>query len=504
MELEVYIHGNPTGFKYLGPAKEKDSFFQRFYNRTKSVGKELIIESAQPYYYYTYLFCKNVLDTNGRPNSYFGITIRFDAYYKSAANLYTLLDTLCNKWVIGNLLKGGKGGFQYVSNELTQNVYESIQSDLVDWIRRAIDDTDLLNLQNISYINNQEGKLNLIDCSSDNIRKYMQKYGAISISPDYPLLRESEHETRIQTLNRQWKDKWNDLQSKHDAAISNAQGLNGTIQALQDQLSQAKNNLLQIQKEYDDYKSKNNLSYNIINGLKEEKQALLKLAGFVDSLGIEQSKIHGDQRKNSFHGNRNNDRNKQDEDDDVLDFNIKRYLPYIILAIVLVLIVWFLFSLNDCSNKGFSSFREEDKTRVAEFVEQPKENPISEKETTKEAGQKTEEILVDGEIVESDEVNKTETIDYNTLTIDVAEFTKVIKYMTKNSAYTIRICDNLKFKPAEGIKGCWKIQDSDFYIGNPNSTETTITPRRSGNDLELQFFVDGYGTPLKRTIVVKE
>ena len=114
MELEVYIHGNPTGFKYLGPAKEKDSFFQRFYNRTKSVGKELIIESAQPYYYYTYLFCKNVLDTNSRPNSYFGITIRFDAYYKSAANLYTLLDTLCNKWVIGNLLKGGKGGFQYV------------------------------------------------------------------------------------------------------------------------------------------------------------------------------------------------------------------------------------------------------------------------------------------------------------------------------------------------------------------------------------------------------
>lgn len=504
MQLEIYIHGNPRGFSYLGPANEKDSFFQRFYNRSKSVGKELIIESAKPYFYYTFLLCKNVLDTNGRPNSYFGITIRFDAYYKSAANLYTLLDTLCNKWVIGNLLRGGKDNYQYVSYELSQNVYENIQTDLVGWISRAIDDTDLLNIQNISSTNNQVGKLNLIDCSSDNIRKYMQKYGEISISPDHLLLRESEHEKRIQTLNRQWTDKLNDLQNKHDAAISNAQGLNGTIQALQDQLSQAQNNLLQIQKEYDDYKSKNNLSYNIINGLKEEKQALLKLADFVDSLGIEQSKIHGDQRKNSFHGNRNNDRNKQDEDDDVLDFNIKRYLLYIILAIVLVLIVWFLFSLNDCSNKGFSSFREEDKTRVAEVVEQPKESPISEKETTKEAEQKTEGILADDENVESDKVNKTGTIDYNTLIINVAEFTKGIKYMTKNSAYTISICDNLKFKPVEGIKGCWKIQDSDFYIGNPNSTETTITPRRSGNDLELQFFVDGYGTPLKRTIVVKE
>ena len=56
----------------------------------------------------------------------------------------------------------------------------------------------------------------------------------------------------------------------------------------------------------------------------------------------------------------------------------------------------------------------------------------------------------------------------------------------------------------EGVKGSWKIQDSDFYIGNPNSAETTITPKRSGNDLEIQFFVEGHGTPLKRTIVVKE
>ena len=108
------------------------------------------------------------------------------------------------------------------------------------------------------------------------------------------------------------------------------------------------------------------------------------------------------------------------------------------------------------------------------------------------------------ENVESGEVNKTVNIDYNTLTIDVAEFTKDIKYMTKNGAYTIRICDNVKFKPVEGVKGSWKIQDSDFYIKNPNSAESNITPIRSGNDLELQFFVEGYSTPLKRTIVVKE
>lgn len=129
----------------------------------------------------------------------------------------------------------------------------------------------------------------------------------------------------------------------------------------------------------------------------------------------------------------------------------------------------------------------------------------STQQTTGGTAQHADGYSAVSEGVASEDVDtKTTDIDFNTLTIDVAEFTKNVTYMTKDAAYNIRICDNKKFKPVEGIKGSWKIQDSDFYIGNPKHAETTITPKRSGNNLEIQFFVEGYGTPLKRTIVVKE
>ena len=506
MQLEIYIHGNPRGFYYLGPANEKDLFFQRFYNRSKSAGKELIIESRQPYFYYTYLLCKKVLDTNGRPNSYFGITIRFDAYYKGAANLFTLLDTLCNKWVIGNLLKEESDSYQYTSNELPQNVYENIQTDLVDWIRRAIDDKDLLNLQNISSTNNQVGKLNLIDSSFDNIRKNLQQYGTISISPDYPLLRENEYEVRIQTLDQQWTAKWNDLQGKHAAAVNNAQGLNNTIQTLQGQLSQAQNNLQRVKREFDEYKSKNKLSHEIINSLKEEKQALLKIAGYVDSLGIAPQKVYDDYRNNNPYIKGENKRNNQGDDGAGIRFNIKPYLVYSIPVVVLVLIIWLLFTLKDCTGKGFLSFLDDDKIPIAEVVEQHQQAPTSDAGIIGETAQQADGCSAVSEDMASENTD-TKTTDValiNTLIIDVVGLTNDIRYMKKNEAYTIRICDNKKFKPVDGIKGNWKILSSDFYINKPNSTETTITPIRSGNDLEIQFFVEGFNIPLKRRIEVRE
>ena len=140
MKLDIYIHGNPKGFKCLGTANDDQSLF-RFYNYKKNVGKEFLIEQNAPFYFYTYLFCNNVFDCNGRPDSYFGITLRFDTYYLSVKKLYTLLDTLCNKWVVGNLFKRDKENYQYSSNEFPQDIFEGIQNDIVDWIRKAINDS---------------------------------------------------------------------------------------------------------------------------------------------------------------------------------------------------------------------------------------------------------------------------------------------------------------------------------------------------------------------------
>lgn len=494
MEIEgIYLHGGAKGFSFIndsGTQTEYDSFFKRFYDKItkaaisiqkiESVSKSFIIESlsVNDKQFYDYTFMEHyVYDVSGRL-SYFGITIRLSAFYCEVSDLYFILHTIFKKDILGNLLLPKESSYMCTKEQIDKPLFEKVMNDIIQLSSSVLLDSNLRSIRSVPDEKGGGVSINLIDCHPQVVEKFISQYGRLTISTEVPLQRESQSKQKIDELNQQWTAKWNDLQGKYTTAINNAQGLNGTIQKLQGQLSQAKNDLNCVQSECDEYKSKNKLNYEVINGLKEEKQALLKLAGFVDSLGIDDhQRTRSSQRTNT------------------------------ITAIAVALIVWLLFSLKDCTGKGFLSFLNDDKAPVAEVVEQQPSTPTSDVGITGGTAQLADGYSAVSEDVASENPNAKTTdtdIDYNTLTINVAEFTKNVTYMKKNGAYTIRICDNKKFKPAEGVKGSWKIQDSDFYIGKPNSTETTITPIRSGNDLEIQFFVEGHGTPLKRTIVVKE
>lgn len=530
MEIEgIYLHGGAKGFSFIndsGTQTEFDSFFKRFYDKItkaaisiqkiESVSKSFVVESlhVNGKQFYDYTFMEHyVYDVSGRP-SYFGITIRLSAFYCEVSDLYFILDTIFKKDIIGNLLLPKDSSYMCTKEQIDKPLFEKVMNDIVQLSSSVLQDSNLRGVRSVSGEKGGGVSINLIDCQPQVVEKAISQHGRLTISTGALLQRESQSRQEIDKLNQQWTAKWNDLQGKHTAAINNAQGLNGTIQTLQGQLSQAQNDLTRIQREFNEYKSKNKLNYEVINGLKEEKQALLKLAGFVDSLGIDDyQRIHDRQKTKKVHGNRDKERYEQGEDDNIMHFNLKPYLSYILVIFVLVLIIWLLSSLKDCSGKGFLSFLDDNNTPNTEVVESQPQAPTSDagitggttQQATRETAQQADDYSAVSEGIASENANtQTTDIDFNTLTIDVAEFTKELKYMTKNKAYTIRICDNKKYQPVKGIKGSWKIQDSDFYIGDPNSAVTTITPKRSGNDLLIQFFVVGYGTPLKRTIVVKE
>jgi len=514
MEIEgIYLHGGAKGFCFINDSDtqtEYDTFFRRFYDKiTKAaisvqkisaVNKIFIIESlpVNGKQFYDYTFMEHyVYDVSGRP-SYMGITIRLSAFYSEILDLYFILDTVFKKDIIGNLLLPKEATYIVTKEQIDKPLFEKVMSDIIQLSSSVLQDSNLKSVRTVSGEISNGVNVNLIDCQPKMMEKAISQYGRLNISTEAPLLRESQNQQEIDKLNQQWTTKWNELQGKHTAVVNDVQGLNNTIQTLQGQLSQAKNNLQQVQREFDEYKSKNKLSSDIISGLKEEKQTLLKLAGFIDSLGIETPKPHSGHRKSNVYGNRENERNNQGDD------KVKPYLFYIIPAIVLTLIVWILFFLIDCSGKGLLSFVGDNKRPVAEIVKKPEAEPASETGSHDETGQINGGNCVVSEGVESSNANnETIAIDPNSLAIDVAEFTKDVKYMTKNDAYTIRICDNVKYKPVEGVKGYWKYSDSDFYVNNPNSTETAITPIRSGNNLEMQFFVDGHRIPIKRKFVVK-
>lgn len=504
MEIEgIYLHGGVKGFSFINDRAtqtEYDSFFRRFYDKItkaavtlkkiESVSKSFVIESllinGKQFYDYTFLEYY-VFDVSGRP-SYFGITIRLNAFYCEVSDLYFILDTIFKKDFIGNLLLPRDSTYMCTKEEIDKPLFESTMNDFVQLSSSVLQDSKLKSLRSVSSEHGDSICLNLIDCQPMVVEKAITQYGKLIITTDAPLQRESQGKQEIDKLNKQWTVKWEELQGRYTDAINNAKGLNNTIQTLRGQLSQIQEELHKVNREFEEYKSNNKLSYQVINGLKEEKQALLKLADFVDSLSVvEQHRTHGNQRNNNL-----------------ISFSIRSYLSFIISIIVIGLILWGVFSLNDCSGKNMLSPSYGDQANNAQIAKQSS-NPnnagdIIHKDSIPQAD--GDSPYQDDAVSGKTDIN-TKTVDFNSLTIDVAEFNKDVKYMVKNCAYTIRILDKKESKPVEGIVGSWNVKESDFYIGNLNSAETSITPKRSGDNLEIRFFVNGYDTPLMRTIIVR-
>lgn len=484
MQIELYFHGNPKGFDYKGPNKEKDSFFQRFYNRKKVVSKELVVEKRDTFYYYTLLLSKNVIDSNGRPDSYFGITIRFDVYYKIATNIYSLLDTICSKWIIGEVLKESDDNLQYTAPQLNITTIDGLQNDLVTWIQRA-NEQDFVTIKNQSGSNGQIEQLNLADCSPDNVREAIQKYGSVSISIEYSLLREKEQEATLQKFNQQWTSKCSDLQDKYDAAVKNSQSLNETICSLQNQLEKAQSDLKKEKKDFEDYKSKNEVSSTILSELKKEKEALLKIAKYVDSLNVKLPNEYSSAERNNKEKKRSQQKNKKTFSGEI----IKKYLPLGVGILILGFVIWLAISIKSCSDNSDNEHNPNNQSAVM------KDEKVLVAQQETKVTQPLREETSEGILPPS--------IDINNLRIDVMEFTKSKTYMTLNDAYSIRVLDKQQ-NSVDGIKGLWKVKNSDFHISNPNTVETTVYPARRGDDLEILFYVDGCETPVKRIIEVRD
>ena len=106
MDIEIFVHGVPNGQSFWG--KEEDrNYFGNFYGQSNSDVVKYLIQTrssnGKTYCYYNYLVYQNVIGSDGREGSYFGLSIRFDAYCKDFIGIYKILDTVftahvLNKW----------------------------------------------------------------------------------------------------------------------------------------------------------------------------------------------------------------------------------------------------------------------------------------------------------------------------------------------------------------------------------------------------------------------
>lgn len=186
-QFDLYIHGVPVGHEICGCDRELD-YIKGFYNHDMKVevSSMLQIDVVNGSSFYTYLRKKNVRNAEGRPGSYFGVTVCFaDRYCTNVQMLYEILDVIYRQVCVNSLIKAETGGDRFLVKQISTASYKNYLA--VDFIKAAFKD----NVENLQFGNlkgfsgsSSEAKFSLSEVDSPLFRETL-KSKRILVSPEY-------------------------------------------------------------------------------------------------------------------------------------------------------------------------------------------------------------------------------------------------------------------------------------------------------------------------------
>lgn len=133
-QLNLFIHGNPSGLDYWYNRKElgelspgEAGYIKGFYTSNKGdSAPRFVIEtktegSGEIISYYHYLVLGEVYEASGRPSGYIGLTLRIGkAFAPDLLQIYLLLQRLFEEKIVGTLVeRKGDQGYQFCVGKLT-------------------------------------------------------------------------------------------------------------------------------------------------------------------------------------------------------------------------------------------------------------------------------------------------------------------------------------------------------------------------------------------------
>ena len=255
MDVEFFLHGVPHGQDYWGLPEERD-YFSLFYNGNTEQTRLLIQVrqiNGKSFSYYHYLVGNGIVDDAGRPGSYFGMTLRFDAYCSEVITMYRILDTVYHFDVLGHLLQkeGSKTVYTVAKFSNKGEYIEQIQRHAITLIQQtfagrkgvfvAIDESFSLNGSSAS-------KINLIDVDDDDIFKLIKSEGMVSLSLFYTTLREQQQ-------LQKWREKLQEAEMAHSQTCEELRRANEhattEIEKLKQQIIEEKAEITRLETELD-------------------------------------------------------------------------------------------------------------------------------------------------------------------------------------------------------------------------------------------------------------
>lgn len=257
MEVELFIHGVPNGEGFWG--KEDDrNYFGTFYDHSTDEVKFLIQNRASKgklYCYYNYLVYKtvgsktpNVVAYDGRDGSYFGLSLRLDAYCKDVMNMYRILDTIYNIYVCGSLLKMEKSKLKYTFSDFAnvETKLKTIEAETIKLIQNGFYADSFMPLDGFATGSGNASVFNLYELTTADAMQVMKQSGKIMVSPYYPTMREKkiqqQHDSQIENLRQQCDREKSELKASLTP-------LKAQVSALQQEVSLRDKTVNQLQKD---------------------------------------------------------------------------------------------------------------------------------------------------------------------------------------------------------------------------------------------------------------
>lgn len=356
MDIEIFVHGVPNGQSFWG--KEEDcNYFGNFYGQSNSDAVKYLIQTrssnGKTYCYYNYLVYQNVIGSDGREGSYFGLSIRFDAYCKDFIGIYKILDTVFTAHVLNKILKVQNGNYKYIiadfvsASEMMGNIKEAIWQLL----QSTLTNESICGLGSFAVGGGSLPTGNLYEITANDVEATVKQYGKIALSPYYPTVREKgmaqQYDSKLQSVKQQYEERYS---AEINAKEQTNRSLNNSLASVQRECTKLQESIAQKDKIIAQKESAiKNLEYQI----KQigQTQKAIKNLHLIKAPIAELANILGGQQ---MHGREENIKQKKEN-----PFSVKGLISFVNLAmllVVLIVVVSLLFKVSPKENKSVDSF----------------------------------------------------------------------------------------------------------------------------------------------------
>lgn len=295
VKIKVYIHGVPIGHEMCGcETKEERKYLEQFYDLKSTADTLLVIDILEGISYYTYLKKGNFTNQEGRPNSYFGITVSFgNQTCNNVHVLYDILEQVYTKVVLKTLVKESNNGASFIVRQIETAKIQNLCA--IDFITQIVG-KNIINLIGEAFtpINgciSTSGRIsfNLAEVDSPLFHNAVNTKRVI-VSANFPsssnaLAALNQKIAPIENENSQLKGE-NELLHKNEKVLKKEindlrlqlkQAEESSSQKHRDQLSKLQQELNQVTEERNNLKDKMDKAVEAIDLIQEPSEKLIRL-----------------------------------------------------------------------------------------------------------------------------------------------------------------------------------------------------------------------------------